>query len=463
MNVGIFNRWLPTMGGGERHSLAIASHLAQNHNVEVISHTPIHAEAIAGALGLNLSNVRFRAVPQRPPVELGPFVSRYDLFINASHADFVPPTARHNVMLVFFPVPLPLQRRQRLRRFLAQRVIRLGMQPRLVDGVFGLQEIGGLGSHGLDRRAKIMLPASAYQPYQVHLSLASAAPTVTSAELMLDGESIGRVDFERMEQFKPVTLTISPGADRVLAIRAIGGETLDTNVQPYLRITPLRIDTTRASAYHRLFHQRWPEVGVRLQNIMPANLTEIVRGYDLLWANSRYTQRWIDAYWDLPSTVLYPPVAIDQFPPGSKGRRILSVGRFFAGNHNKKHLDMIYAFRRLLEDGLTGWELHLAGGVTPGQRHEDYALEVHAAAQGSPIYIHADLPQSELGPALRNERHLLACRRLRRIAHQRTRPLRTLRHLGRGGDGGRLRARRRRPGRADRAGAPRTRRLSMVH
>lgn len=135
---------------------------------------------------------------------------------------------------------------------------------------------------------------------------------------------------------------------------------------------------------------------MRLQNIMPANLTEIVRGYDLLWANSRYTQRWIDAYWDLSSTVLYPPVAVDQFPPGSKGHRILSVGRFFAGNHNKKHLDMIYAFHRLLEEGLTGWELHLAGGVTPGQRHEDYALEVHAAAQGWPVYIHTDLPQPEL-------------------------------------------------------------------
>ena len=148
--------------------------------------------------------------------------------------------------------------------------------------------------------------------------------------------------------------------------------------------------------YHRAFHQRWPDVGVRLQNIMPSNLTDIVEGYDLLWANSRYTQRWINAYWNMPSTVLYPPVAVDRFAPGSKGRRILSVGRFFAGNHNKKHLSMVYAFHRLLADGLTGWELHLAGGNTPGQRHEDYAEEVRTAAQGLPVHIHTDLPQDEL-------------------------------------------------------------------
>jgi len=36
--VGIYNRWLATLGGGEKLSLAIAEHLSKQHDVEVINH-----------------------------------------------------------------------------------------------------------------------------------------------------------------------------------------------------------------------------------------------------------------------------------------------------------------------------------------------------------------------------------------------------------------------------------------
>jgi len=172
-----------------------------------------------------------------------------------------------------------------------------------------------------------------------------------------------------------------------LAIHAHGG----ADGPVFLYATPPEADHLPARAYRRLFEEAWPGLGVRLQNPLPENLHKIAAGYDLIWANSHYTQRWIELYWHLPSTVLYPPVEVAQFAPHSKRPQILSVGRFFAGQHNKKHVVMIEQFRKMVDGGLDGWELHLAGGSTPGAAHEDYLHRVRAAAEGYPIRIHVDL------------------------------------------------------------------------
>jgi glycosyltransferase involved in cell wall biosynthesis len=120
-------------------------------------------------------------------------------------------------------------------------------------------------------------------------------------------------------------------------------------------------------------------------------------GYGTLLAISRYTQDWIERRWKLSSRLIYPPVDVDDLRPGTKRPIILSVGRFFAGSHNKKHLPMIEAFRRLCDDGLRGWEYHLAGGsdqASPDQ--QAYLRQVRAAAEGYPIIVHANAPYSEL-------------------------------------------------------------------
>lgn len=398
MKVAVYNRWLTTFGGGERLSLAIAAHLARSHDVDVISHTPVDAQHAADRLDLALNDVHFRAVPLWPPEELGPLSEQYDLFVNASNADFVPPKAKRNAMLVYFPVPPPDRLLQRLRQRIARCLDGLGMQPRFVGGVYGQQEHGGVKSHGLALRAQILMPSS-YRPYRIHLSLAPAAPSITAAVLHLNGSIVGTIEFggdfavPAPAQFAPVTVTIPAGEDHVLTIEAEGGAD-DSLISLYT--TAPRVASLRADLYRRAFQQLWPELGVRQQNILPGNMRKIVEGYDRIWAISQYTQRWIDAYWGMPSTLLYPPVAVERYLPLAKLPRILSVGRFFAGNHNKKHLTMIEAFRRLRQGGLHGWDIHLVGGVTPGERHEEYLRDVRIAAQGLPVHIHTDLPQSEL-------------------------------------------------------------------
>ncbi|HEY1015624.1 MAG TPA: glycosyltransferase family 4 protein, partial [Herpetosiphonaceae bacterium] len=122
-------------------------------------------------------------------------------------------------------------------------------------------------------------------------------------------------------------------------------------------------------------------------------LQAIAQAYDDVLAISRFTQEWIERRWHVASSVIYPPVATDQFHPGAKRPLIASVGRFFAGSHNKKHLVMIQAFRELCDAGLRGWEYHLIGGCDEAMpEHRDYLAQVRAAAEGYPITLHVNAP-----------------------------------------------------------------------
>jgi glycosyltransferase involved in cell wall biosynthesis len=127
-----------------------------------------------------------------------------------------------------------------------------------------------------------------------------------------------------------------------------------------------------------------------------ASLLDYLDTYTQIWANSEFTRRWIQTYWKRPSQVLYPLVSVEDFKPAEKCNQILNVGRFFAGQHNKKHVVLVQAFKDLVDAGLQGWELHLAGGQMKGREHDAYLENVYQAARGYPIHIHPDISFHEL-------------------------------------------------------------------
>jgi len=116
-------------------------------------------------------------------------------------------------------------------------------------------------------------------------------------------------------------------------------------------------------------------------------------GYRVV-AISDYVRRWVETRWQVPATILYPPVR--PFKPGTKAREILSVGRFFPNEngHSKQQLTLVKAFRRLIHDGLTDWSLHLAGSVA--EKDRSYLDSVRDAAHGLPVHFHLDRPSDEL-------------------------------------------------------------------
>ena len=53
---------------------------------------------------------------------------------------------------------------------------------------------------------------------------------------------------------------------------------------------------------------------------------------------------------------------------------------------------MVEAFKQMVDQGLTGWTLHLAGGTTSGEEHKAYLDSVIEQSDHYPITIHPDIP-----------------------------------------------------------------------
>jgi glycosyltransferase involved in cell wall biosynthesis len=134
----------------------------------------------------------------------------------------------------------------------------------------------------------------------------------------------------------------------------------------------------------------------RLRTLPTRAEIHALAAYDAILANSEYSRRWVRHYWRRDSQVLYPP--IDMLQPGIKENIILHVGRFFVGGHNKKHDVLVDAFRALLARLPIGesWELHLAGGITPGVDHLAYADRIRDLAAGLPVRIHHGIDHAAL-------------------------------------------------------------------
>jgi glycosyltransferase involved in cell wall biosynthesis len=121
---------------------------------------------------------------------------------------------------------------------------------------------------------------------------------------------------------------------------------------------------------------------------------QYLKSYSTVVAISRFTAHWVARRWGRESTIIYPPIL--QVPGRKKEPWIVAVGRFNRGSRGKHQLEMVHGFRRLVNGGLDGWELHLCGGLDD----QAYLDDVRAAASGLPVRIHVALPRQELDEVL---------------------------------------------------------------
>lgn len=54
------------------------------------------------------------------------------------------------------------------------------------------------------------------------------------------------------------------------------------------------------------------------------------------------------------------------------------------------------AFKKMVDQGLQDWELHLVGGTKNEKSHQRYLKKLSAESQDYPIFIHPDLPYPDL-------------------------------------------------------------------
>lgn len=125
-----------------------------------------------------------------------------------------------------------------------------------------------------------------------------------------------------------------------------------------------------------------------------------VASYDRFLANSRFTADWVDRLWDVPATVLHPPVQMSDVTT-TGDRRILSIGRFFdpSFGHCKKQDVLMGAWERL-EDAhdLEEWSLQMIGGADGASR--EYVLDLRRRARGRRVDVAVNAPRTVLHEAL---------------------------------------------------------------
>ena len=107
-----------------------------------------------------------------------------------------------------------------------------------------------------------------------------------------------------------------------------------------------------------------------------------------LICNSTFTKKVIDTQLSIKSSVLYPPVSL-KTSTQSKQNIILSVGRFTNALHNKRQDILIQAFKKMVDQGLKGWQLVLVGSDKEGKK---FVTKLKTQATGYPINLKPNLP-----------------------------------------------------------------------
>jgi glycosyltransferase involved in cell wall biosynthesis len=397
MKVGIYDRWFTALGGGERMVLALADCLAVDHEVEVLAHHAVDLDMAAIKLNVGTHRFHLRCVPELPDEQLSPLTADYDLFIAASQATFIPARARHNWMLVFFPYPIALPPAARFRRRVGEWLRQILHVPIYARGFYGRED----DARWTDGNAALKIPLSTGR---LNVRLLVGVPVLESAvrlDVNVNGQAVKAVDVLPAARYVPIDLVLSAGPDQLATIELIS----EAHPQPIgtrdarsigVAVRAVQIDHWRYRLYEYLFEQRFKHWGLRLLNVPSDRGAAALQTYSEIVGISRFTQTWIKRYWSRDSELLYPPVEVGAFQPGDKRNIILTVGRIFAGGHNKKHLPMIGVFKQLVDAGLRDWEFHIAGSVGQEGADRDHFRQIQAAAHGYPIFVHADISQAEL-------------------------------------------------------------------
>ncbi len=127
--------------------------------------------------------------------------------------------------------------------------------------------------------------------------------------------------------------------------------------------------------------------------------------YDEVWVYSDFVRHHVNGlarHYGLdcpPIRVIAPPATwsgATRGLPWADRRTILSVGRFFAGGHNKRQDVVIEAFRELVRGGRDDMELALAGSIHPSAEGRERFHELQRTAKGLRCRFYPNVSRQDL-------------------------------------------------------------------
>ncbi|MBP0132700.1 MAG: glycosyltransferase [Nitrosospira sp.] len=379
MKIGLYNRFWNTYGGGEKHIGSIAEVLSKDHQVELISVEPVDWNLLQSRLQLDLSLCTVRECSSANIVEYGKISMDYQLFINSTYGSSMMPLSPLSVYMCFFPHIIDNSWNIR----------------QLFNMLFSRWRLSSSRKY-LMRGEGVMVPVYGFYPIESD----GMAWFGEDAMISLSGIRGNEVDLRLWMGAHNGIYDVEVNGDKVswrITEQELHISVKDAAIDEYrIRIrsklcAPVNMDTRQLGGCVNTRNHHW----LGDTQLVDSNIA--LSQYNKIIANSSFTSGWITKRWGLPSTVLYSPIDMENFPFSykEKERIILSVGRFFNGNNNKKQKEIALAFIKMTRDGIIPdcWRLILAGA-----RHKDnpeqinYFVELEEICRGhDKIEIRPDL------------------------------------------------------------------------
>lgn len=391
MKIAVFDKWLNTLGGGEKVASVMAESLAKaGHEVHLISNFEVDKQEISEKMGVDLSKVNMTPWFERSYAKLLPKTKEYDIFVNVSFLDHTPSAAKKSVYYVHFPTPI----KKNLLGFIKYEKVlpflrKFLLIPEVFSGLKPIEDVYTRGGKWLGEENTIVFSNT---PDSFEITLRIYVEKLT--EETMDSVSFDSPNAEvKVEDkyidhhFNILVFKVSiSGAKSEPALKIVIDDDFRFNA---LGLVSMTVRNMRFFVWN-LLKRFLPEYEMALYGSSDYEVAEGLDDYDLFLANSHFTRYWIDRYWDKEATILYPPVDVEEFKPGKKEKIILNVGRFFVGGHSKRQDVLLSAFKQMVDEKQidNAWELHFVGGVAGGQDHSDYLKDLKEKASGYPVHFH---------------------------------------------------------------------------
>jgi glycosyltransferase involved in cell wall biosynthesis len=451
IKIGIYDRYLNTLGGGERYSCKMAEILSKriNGSVDLITDIYANLEDVSDRLNLDLSKVNLKIFPFISEDYASKITGNYDIFINATYLSSLSANARYNIYLCYFPTPFNSDFRL-IHKFLllffrlpalwlfkiADKMIKSSSYIEVKEGLYDLKRF--MLKRGSWSSGKIVLKIKNFSLKNISfgkLNLGFKNPSSSGLDEMnvtisvfsenkvnadakhadakhnLNYEIYGsealnkdNLFFEKKFKIKSeekinfeIPLTIESNNIILITSDTFVPSELNGNFMDSRTLGVVLYDNSKTSYLKKII--------LKIMGFIPLFLVtyplklKFLDSYQEIISISHYSQYWIKKLWGKESTILFPPVDTENFYSKKKEKIILSAGRFFPEHHNKKQLELAQVFIELYRqypEEMKGYELILAGGLENKKTHLEYVDKIKTISEGFPIKIMTNISWTDL-------------------------------------------------------------------
>lgn len=408
----VYDKWLRSLGGGEVVACNIAKILVDNgYSVTFIAGKKVDKETIKSKLNIDLSGVNMEEI-WTDEAKIKQISKGKDLFINTSFIDYTYGCAKKNIYYTHFPKePYNTIREMLFTKLLFPLATKFINPIEMISDLEITTVKDNEPAYLLENNNKIAI--SYLQKNKDHVVEFSLFLSHFSQSFMKslkiyfdEAKTIDKqVYIDHHHNQINFRFTIKPfSATSYLNIEIQKTKALTKEDQIFLLYPKTKV----SNIYESIFKAIYNRLNDKLRAGVFSSPLERLKSYQIIFANSSFTQKWIKNYWRRNSVILYPPVELlfhkYNLDNQKKKKWICSVGRFFMLGHGKKQEILIKAFKKLYDLGNRDWELHLCGGISTEESSLDFLERLKTEVNSYPVFFHLNVSRSEIERILLNSK-----------------------------------------------------------